>query len=64
MTAARMLHFAVLTETGAVLIGGGQGTGDDLLATTELYDPGTNSFTRVADLPFAASEIAAVLVQR
>lgn len=65
MTTTRMLHFAVLFETsGKVVIGGGQDASGDILKSTELYDPGTNTFTATEDMPAAGSEQAGVFVKK
>ncbi len=64
MATGRMLHFAVLTADGTVIIGGGQDDAGELLASVEVYDPVANAFTPGPDLPAAGIEPAAVLVTR
>ncbi|MGD0792822.1 MAG: kelch repeat-containing protein [Terriglobales bacterium] len=50
MAALRVLHAASLLGSGKVLItGGGDGSGD-VLATAELFDPSTGTFTATANM--------------
>lgn len=60
MSSSRMNHEAVLLRTGRVLLIGGQSdvTGSQPLATTEIYDPLTNSFTRGPNLTAPRSKPA------
>jgi hypothetical protein len=43
MTGARYSHTATLLEDGTVLVAGGGGGYIGVLASAELYDPGTDS---------------------
>jgi len=58
-----MLHFAVLLPDGRVLIGGGRGTGGSELASAEIYDPVSNTSTRIADMPGTTADQAAALIR-
>ncbi|HEX5411147.1 MAG TPA: kelch repeat-containing protein [Terriglobia bacterium] len=69
MVAERGAHTASLLGDGRVLIAGGQHAGPDAfaiypVATAEIYDPTTQTFTRVGDMPNkAASHTASVLLE-
>lgn len=65
MTAARSGHTATLLANGKVLIVGGQrpnGATTTYLATTELFDPATNTFAAAAPMAAARSLHVAVLL--
>jgi hypothetical protein len=57
MAAARQYHTATLLASGKVLIAGGSG-----LASTELFDPGTGTFSAGADMGSARSGHTATLL--
>lgn len=61
MLHARAGHFAVALADGRVLVGGGwDDTGQ--VATAEVYDPATNAFTAVGDLPDPRGGFATALL--
>jgi len=45
MTTARSFHTATFLSNGKVLVAGGWGDSSSCLASAELYDPATGSFT-------------------
>ena len=62
MAAPRSEHTATFLGTGKVLVAGGtNATGR--LATAELYDPGTGSFTPAAPMPAARSGHTATVLR-
>jgi N-acetylneuraminic acid mutarotase len=63
--AARILHSAVLLTTGKVLVAGGRTGGGSTaapLASTELYDPSTNTWSAGPNLSVARSDLTATLL--
>ncbi len=63
MTSARTHHTATLLQNGNVLLAGGWSTFDPItpLASAELFDPSTNTFTAIAAMTTARASHAAVL---
>jgi len=48
MSVARALHTATLLPNGKVLVAGGEDSNQTPLASAELYDPGTGTWTTTA----------------
>ena len=73
MMAARNFHFAILLANGTVLVASGSsdftadGTalipGDNSAVTSEIYDPGSGTFTQTGSMVAARAFPAAVLLQ-
>jgi len=62
MTVARWGHTAALLSNGRVLIAGGGGTGNAVLASTELYDPGAGTFGAAGDMAAARAWHTSILL--
>ena len=62
MTTARTSHTATLLTGGKVLVAGGQLDINHILATAELYDPITGSFTATGNLQISRSQHTATLL--
>lgn len=66
MSTPRYLHTATLLSNGTVLLTGGSRdptTGDGFLASAELYDPATETFTPVGDMSTPRFQHTATLLQ-
>ena len=61
MTTARRLHTATLLADGKILIAGGYGI-RGAVASAELYDPSTGSFTPTGDLITAGGNHTAIVL--
>jgi hypothetical protein len=62
MTTARAEHTATLLRDGKVLIAGGTGAGSQQLASAELYDPATGTFSNATDLVAGRRQHTATLL--
>jgi RHS repeat-associated protein len=62
MTYAREYHTATLLKTGSVLVAGGLGTSGSMLASAELYNPATASFSVTGSLNVARQGQTATLL--
>ncbi len=62
MTAAREAHISTLLQTYQVLVAGGIGTSGVSLATAELYNPATDSFSPVGNMTVARQNATATLI--
>jgi hypothetical protein len=67
LLAGRMSHTATLLRNGKVLVVGGRfvhpSFGETSLASAELYDPATGTFTSAAPLPFPRDSHTATLIE-
>jgi N-acetylneuraminic acid mutarotase len=59
---ARFSHTATLLPNGKVLVAGGRGTNSDVLASAELYDPASGSWTITGSLATGRSGHSATLL--
>ena len=62
MTAARSGHTATLLANGQVLVAGGYDVGPSLVASAELYDPGSGTWTATGSMTAARSGHTATLL--
>ena len=62
LATARYHHTATLLPSGKVLVAGGQGTGAVVLASAELYDPASNSWSAAGALATARENHTATLL--
>jgi len=62
MSATRYTHTATLLNKGKVLVAGGYDNNYDALASSELYDPTTGSFTATGSLGIARGGQTATLL--
>jgi hypothetical protein len=62
MAAKRAAHTATLLNNGKVLIAGGFVAGGDSLASAELFDSASNTFTSIGDMSEARSSHSATLL--
>lgn len=62
MVMSRYDHTATLLADGRVLVAGGRGSNDDVLASAELYDPETGSWSPAADMLAPIADHTATLL--
>jgi hypothetical protein len=62
MAAARQVHTATMLDDGRVLVAGGYGNRDEQLASAELYDPVTSTFSLTGPLAEARGSHTATLL--
>jgi len=62
MTVSRIGYSATLLPSGKVLIAGGRGSDNSVLASTELYDPSTGVFVPGGDMTSARAFHSAILL--
>jgi WD40 repeat protein len=62
MNVQRAAHTATLLPNGKVLIAGGRGTGGAVLASAELYDPASGTFTLTGSMSVARQNHVATLL--
>jgi Kelch motif/Galactose oxidase, central domain len=63
MTTARRLHTATLLANGTVLVAGGGGIDGPFLASAEIYNPATNSWSSAGSMAVDRGRHTAVLLQ-
>jgi len=62
MTVARYLHTATLLQNGQVLIAGGDGSNGSQLASAELYNPKTKTFSATGSMAHTRDAATATLL--